>query len=1192
GHQYEIYGRRVSNTGTFPANEFQISQVGSEVGSNFDAAHAKVAYNPTEQLFLVVWRADDTTDEDHEIYSAWLDDTSGTVTVDLAAVSSMGPDANGNYQADRPAVAYGTASQKALVVWEGDDDTGSLVDNKMEIYGGFVSLAECNAFDTADLSVSISESADPVLAGSGAQNLTYVVTLTNNGPDTACNTNVAIDLTLPGNGVSLNSTSPSGGTTYISPNWIIGDLPASSSETLTFKLTVAETAVPATNAITLSAGATSETPLLMTGDDNDSEQTSIISNSFSVSDASIVEGNSGAQSLSFTVNRTNNSIASSVDFATTDVTAVSDTDYIGQSTTVNFGAGGALSQQVTVPINGDTLVELDETFTVNLSNPVNGFIASEGDQATGTITNDDSATISINNVTQSEGNVGQTIFSFALTLSAGVDQAVAVGYSTADGTATTADSDYVSKSGSVNFTGTAGETKNIQITVNGDTKVEGNETFVVNLNAPTSGGRTVSLTSSSATGTINNDDATTVDFTKSSYTVSESAANGTLTVQLSNPSAFTVQVDYASSNGTATAGADYTAVNDTLTFPPGVTSQTINIPILTDGSDETDETVIVTLSNASNATLGTTRNPATLVIVDDDGPPTVNLSSFDFTVGEADGVVTATVSLSSPAGQTIEVDYTTINGSAIGGSDYTAATNTLSFPLNAISQTITISITNDSFNEATESFTLALQNPVNVSLGLVQTSTITIEDDDNPPTVDFEATDFTVLEDGGTAAVDVVLDSPSGQDITVYYTTADDSALAGSDYTAATDAILIPSGTVTGTISIAILDDMTYEPTEAFTLTLTGANNASVSDIPDKTITILDDDPLILPDVGIGDVTADEGDTNTLFTFPITLSLSSSYPTTITYVTADGTALAGADYVASTNTIVVPAGMISGTVSIVVIGDLTAEPAETFEVILTNVENGTITDGTGVGTILNDDPIVLPEVTIGDVTAVEGDVNNPFSFPITLSLASALPTTITYSTADNTASAGEDYIAVADTIVIPAGVTTAAIDVTVVGDVGQELDETFILKIDALENGIIAKGAGTGTILNDDTLILPNASIGDITAVEGDTNNDFVFVVTLDMTSTLPFSVTYNTSNGTATAGSDYTAASGTVMIPAGADTATITVNVIGDTRYEADETFMVVLTGAVNGYIADSVGMATLLNDDERQLLLPIIIR
>lgn len=100
------------------------------------------------------------------------------------------------------------------------------------------------------------------------------------------------------------------------------------------------------------------------------------------------------------------------------------------------------------------------------------------------------------------------------------------------------------------------------------------------------------------------------------YTVDEDAGSATITVELSGPSGRSIAVDYATSNGTATAGSDYTAASGTLDFGAGETSMTFTVDILNDAVAEADETVILTLSNALDATIGTP-NPATLTIVDD-----------------------------------------------------------------------------------------------------------------------------------------------------------------------------------------------------------------------------------------------------------------------------------------------------------------------------------------------------------------------------------------------------------------------------------------------------------------------------------------------------------------------------------------------------------------------------------------------
>ena len=188
-----------------------------------------------------------------------------------------------------------------------------------------------------------------------------------------------------------------------------------------------------------------------------------------------------------------------VDYATADGTATAGSDYQAATGTLTF-APGETSKTITVLVNGDRLAEPNETFVVNLSSPTNATIA-DG-QGVGTIV-DDEPRISISDVTKYEGKKNQTtLFTFTVTLSAAYDQAVTMSFRTADGTATTSDSDYVAKTGTLTFA--PGETtKTITIEVKGDSKKEADETFYLDLFGNSSNSL---FTKKRGIGTILNDD--------------------------------------------------------------------------------------------------------------------------------------------------------------------------------------------------------------------------------------------------------------------------------------------------------------------------------------------------------------------------------------------------------------------------------------------------------------------------------------------------------------------------------------------------------------------------------------------------------------------------------------------------------------------------------------------------------------
>ncbi|MBI4490025.1 MAG: hypothetical protein HY694_13130, partial [Deltaproteobacteria bacterium] len=300
-----------------------------------------------------------------------------------------------------------------------------------------------------------------------------------------------------------------------------------------------------------------------------------------------------------------------VNFTTVNDTATSGSDYVANKGTLTFKPGET-SKTITIKVNGDTLFEPDETLFVNLSNPINATLA-DG-QGKGTITNDDpELSLTISDVTVTEGNSGTTNAVFTVSLSAASGQIVTVDFATADGTAK-AGSDYVAKSGTLTIK--PGQTEaTIVIEVNGDKMDEPDETFYVNLSKANG----AKLQDAQGQATIIDTDAPPkVAFDQTDSLSREWVTAANLGVSLSAASGKTVTVDYAVTGGTATGGGvDYSLTSGTLIFEPGETSKSIPIDIVNDKLDEPDETVEITLSNPSNATLGTNR-VHTYTIMDDD----------------------------------------------------------------------------------------------------------------------------------------------------------------------------------------------------------------------------------------------------------------------------------------------------------------------------------------------------------------------------------------------------------------------------------------------------------------------------------------------------------------------------------------------------------------------------------------------
>jgi hypothetical protein len=225
------------------------------------------------------------------------------------------------------------------------------------------------------------------------------------------------------------------------------------------------------------------------------------------------------------------------------------------------------------------------------------------------------------------------------------------------------------------------------------------------------------------------------------------------------------------------------------------------------------------------------------------------------------------------------------------------------------------------------------------------------------------------------------------------------------------------------------------------------------------------------PTLAIGDVTVTEGNAGTVnATFTVTLSAAYSQSVTVNYSTANGTATAGSDYVAKTGTLTFAPGETTKTITVAVLGDQMYEPNETFVVNLSGATNATITDGNGLGTIVNDDTYVAPSISISDVSKAEGrNGSTLFKFTVTLSAPSATPVTVNYSTANGTATALDDYTAASGTLTFAPGETTKTITIRVKGDRKREADETFFVNLFGVSsNATIFDAQGLGTILNDD----------------------------------------------------------------------------------------------------------------------------
>ena len=846
-----------------------------------------------------------------------------------------------------------------------------------------------------------------------------------------------------------------------------------------------------------------------------------------------------------------------VDFATSDGTATATNDYVSSTGTLTFSSGET-TKNIPITMVQDSIDELDETFTVTLSNPTNSTISTAA--ATITITDDEpTPTLAVNgaNLTEAAANLN-----FTVTLSGQSSQTVTANYATADGSAT-AGNDYTSATGTVTFApGVVSQIVSVGILA--DTTNEYDETFSVTLTSPSN------ATLGTATGTmlINDDDALPSISLGDASSTNETAASTNLVATLSAASGKPITVDYATSDGTATAGSDYTAGTGTITFAPGVTTQNIAVGVLADTTDEVNETVTVTLSNPSEVTL----NDATgvLTITDDDSAPSVSIA--DFTTSDEAGVPhSIAVTLSAASSQTITVDFATADGSATATNDYVSATGTLTFNPGDTSKIISVTIIQDALDETNETFDIDLSNSTNASISDA-TGTVTITDDEGTPTLTI-ADVTTADETAANLTATVTLSGVSSQTVTVDFATADATATVTADYSATTGTLTFAPNVTTQTISIPILADSIDEENETFTVALSSPTNATVSvSAGTATMTITDDDAA--PTISINDVsTADESAGNT--NLVATLSTASARTITIDYATSDGTATASSDYTAGTGTITFAPGITTQNVPVAVLADTIDEADETVTVTLSNPSNVTINDGVGELTITDDDG--SPSLSIADLTTPDETAVSR-AMTVTLSSASSKTVTVDFATADGTATAANDYISASGTLTFNPGITSQTVSVTIVQDTIDEAHETFDVVLSNATNASISDATGVMTVTDDEAT--PSLSIADASTAD-ETAANLTATVTLSGQSSSTVTVDYATSDGTASAGADYTTSSGTLTFNPGDTSKTFNLPILADTIDEDNETFSVTLSSPTNATINDLLGQFTIVDDD-----------
>jgi hypothetical protein len=674
-----------------------------------------------------------------------------------------------------------------------------------------------------------------------------------------------------------------------------------------------------------------------------------------------------------------------------------------------------------------------------------------------------------------------------------------------------------------------------------------------------------------------------------------------------------IEVDAATANGTANANEDYRPFFTTLSFGAGQTSKALSADLLGDFEPESDETFFVDLSNPTNGgVIGDGRGVAT--IRNDDGagiPEGPAVSIDDIGVLEGNGRETEqggfTLSLDRPPGDRgLDVDVTTADGTAEANVDYSPRDHqTVHFNADQTAVSLPVNVFGDLQAEPDETFAVDLSNPrgsgLNPTLADPRGIATIRNDDARVPNVSVGDVE---LPEGNTAtrafAFAVSLDEPApAGGVAVDVATRDGTARDPGDYLAKAARLEFGAGQQHATFAVRVKGDESNERDESFSVQLSNAAGAAISDAEGEGRIANDDGK---PKVSVeGPVAGAEGDTGRT-TFKFTVALDRPAPTggvSVDFATrhdfggARGSAEAS-DFERQAGTLSFPRGADEKVVKVPVTGDRERESDERFALEISEARGGALADRSAIGAIENDDGAgenFDARLTLFDVSAPEGDAGETqFGFEVRIDRpAPAGGIAIDYRTDKGSATAGEDYTEQQGTVTIPQGQVGAEILVPVHGDQSDEDEEEFALDLLGARGLVLpADRHAVGTILNDDDQGVPNLTVDGLQKNEGDAGETpFAFGLHLDRDAP-PGGVTVDVRpvkvgiSNTARPGEDFVALEQTISIPEGERGGTAVVLVRGDRTSENPERFNLEVTGVVGAGLAHGgVGEAVIRNDD-----------
>jgi Ca2+-binding RTX toxin-like protein len=870
-----------------------------------------------------------------------------------------------------------------------------------------------------------------------------------------------------------------------------------------------------------------------------------------------------------------------VNYATSGATASNGSDYTHASGTLSF-APGTTVQTVRVPLVTNSTAELQESFLLTLSTPVNATIGRSSGVAT--IVDDDVVsgrpTVQISDTFVDEGGGSAYV---TVVLDKPSTSNVTVRVSTSNGTAI-AGSDYTAVSPQT-LTFTPGQmVKTVPVAILDNGVAEGWEYFNVNLSTP---GNANLVAPQARVFIAPSDGAQVINpvISVGDATLGESDGFVDFHVTLSGPAAQTVSVRYATSNGTAANGSDYSHGSGTLQFAPGETFKTVRIPLIDNTTPEGSESFYLLLNTPTNGVIGRPAGVAT--IHDNDAAAgTPLIQARDVVVDEKAGLALVTLTLDKPSTGVVSLTVGTGNSADFGAQP----ARVVAFMPGEMAKKVAVPIVDDASAEGVEFFDVLLSAPSGGTL-LDTRVKVFVAPSDQPQqaTPVISVADAVASESDGYIETQVMLSAPAAQQVSVRWSMSNGTASNGNDYDFSGGTLVFAPGEVIKTIRVPIIDNTSVEQTETFYLSLNTPVNAVIG-TTSATGTILDNDSVAgTPVLRVHDAFVDEQDG--FARVLVTLDKPSTGVARVNYFTRDGTAVSGSDYLAqASQTLVFAPGEVAKEILVPLVNDASAERAEHFDLLFAAQAGMTLVDNRArVHIAPSDQPAQgTPLIYMSSPKVGEGDGYADVQF--SLSAPSAQQVSVRWSMSNGTAAAGSDYDFTSGTVVFAPGEVLKSQRVPLVENTTFEQTEVFYLTLNSPVNGVLAKTSMPVTIVdNDATSGVPLATVDDIYV---DEKAGWAFVtVTLDKPSTSNVSMRFATRNGSAQIDQDYVALSAqSLVFTPGEMTKTVAVALIDDLLPEGVEYFDVIFAGVTGAKMPDARARIFIGESDRPAQVTPVL--